>query len=337
MAHIAVICPDTNIELSVDAPDRVAIRGGKSAIVQLAAAWTRAGHEVTVFAGRVRPGRTERLQVRPFAETDGRYDVAIYVTGALGHFRDPVAARAQARVNLFWLNGPHRVEPPPFVKLDWIVAPARFLARRAIDAWGHPTERVVVIPGEAVRERPTLADAPRNPAHAIYASHPDKGLAEALEVLARCRSLGVRCTLDVFGSASLWGVPLDAVAAVGDWTRLAGDVPEREVARQMVGYGFMPYFTDWLDGFSTATAEAMAAGVIVFATAHGSNAEFIRHGWNGFLVGTIDGRPDLDEATRLLTHYLRAPHDFDAIRDNARRSVPTWDEQASEWAAVWSR
>lgn len=337
MAQVAVICPDTNIELSVDAPERVAIRGGKSAIVQLGAAWARAGHDVTVFAGRARPGRSGRLQVRPFDETDGRHDVAIYVTGSLGHFRDPVAARAQARVNLFWLNGPCRVEPPQFVDLDWIVAPARFLARRAIDEWGHPPERVAVIPGEAVPERLPRTDAPRDPARAVYASHPDKGLAEALDVLARCRAQGAGCTLDVFGSAALWGVPLDAVAAAGDWARLAGDVPERDVARQMTGYGFMPYFTAWLDGFSTATAEAMAGGAIVFATAHGSNAEFIRHGWNGFLVGTVDGRPNLDEATRLLLHYLRAPEDFEAIRDNARRSVPTWDEQAGEWERLWSR
>ncbi|MCL4764076.1 MAG: glycosyltransferase, partial [Burkholderiales bacterium] len=91
------------------------------------------------------------------------------------------------------------------------------------------------------------------------------------------------------------------------------------------------------DGFSTAAAEAMAAGVIVFATAHGSNAEFVRHGWNGFLVRALDGQPDLGQAEHLLASYLRAPERFEAVRANAMREVPTWDEQAAAWERTWAR
>ena len=71
--------------------------------------------------------------------------------------------------------------------------------------------------------------------------------------------------------------------------------------------------------------------------AHGSNAEFVRHGWNGFLVRAANGKPDLAEGERLLVSYLRDPSSFDAVRDNAMRSVPTWDEQAAEWERVWQR
>jgi hypothetical protein len=75
--------------------------------------------------------------------------------------------------------------------------------------------------------------------------------------------------------------------------------------------------------------------VIVFVTAHGSNAEFVRHGWNGFLIRAVDGRPDLGQAEYLMAHYLREPERFDSIRENARLSVPTWDEQAAEWVRAW--
>jgi glycosyltransferase involved in cell wall biosynthesis len=338
VSKVVVVCPDTNIELSVDAPERGAIRGGKSAIIQLSAAWARAGHEVTVFAGRAAPGRHEGLTVRPLPEAAGDFDVAVYVTGALGHFRDPVVARVQARVNLFWINGPHRVEPPLHVDVHWTVAPAKFLARRAIDDWGLPAQRVVVIPGEAVRHRcdgqPTVA---RAVLRGVYASHPAKGLREAVAVLEACRARGRHGTLDVYGTADFWGVTAASDETAEGIVNAVGNVPESDLAARMSGYGFMPYFTEWLDGFSTATAEAMAAGVVVFATAHGSNAEFVRHGWNGFLIRAENGRPDLEQAHALLLHYLESPDEFESIRRNAQQSVPTWDEQAADWAAVWAR
>jgi glycosyltransferase involved in cell wall biosynthesis len=336
MADVAVLCPDTNIELGVDAPQRRAIRGGKSAIVQLAAAWARRGHRVTVFAGRVQRGEDGSLAMRPLDEAEGRFDVAIWITGALGHFRDERLARVAARVNLFWINGPNQVELPAHVACDWCIAPARFLARRAIDEWGLASERLVVIPGEAVRQRhdPSLT-AERDAATGVYASHPEKGLREALHVLARCRSRGWTASLDVFGTPAFWAAA--GAFALPAWAAFAGDVPESELAQRMLRYGFMPYFTPWLDGFSTATAEAMAAGVVVFATAHGSNAEFVRHGWNGFLVRARDGVPDLDEGERLLAAYLREPDAFASVRENAMRSVPTWDDQAAEWVRAWER
>ncbi len=336
MADVAVLCPDTNIELAVDAPRRHAIRGGKSAIVQLAAAWARAGHRVVVHAGRARRGAEGSFAVRSLDECEGRHDVAVWVTGALGHFRDERLRRVDARVHVFWINGPHRVEPPLHVALDWCVAPARFLARRAIDAWGLPAERTVVIPGEAVRTRVgPSASAAREALAGVYASHPDKGLREALAVLARCRTQGMDATLDAFGTPAFWSAA--DPPALPAWARAAGDAAEDDLAARMRGYGFMPYFTSWLDGFSTATAEAMAAGVIVFATAHGSNAEFVRHGWNGFLVRALDGQPDLGQAEHLLASYLRAPERFEAVRANAMREVPTWDEQAAAWERTWAR
>lgn len=336
MSTVAIICPDTNAELSVDAPERTAIRGGKSAIVKLAAAWAHTGHDVTIFAGRVRPGSQDGLAVRAFDDIDGNFDVAIYVSGALGHFPDPPAARARAQVNILWLNGPGKVEPPAFVDIDWFIVPADFLARRAIDEWQHPSERVVVIRGESAGQRNAADNGSRDLYRGVYASHPSKGLREAGRVIARCQAAG-RCTLDVFGSDEFSGGSLKGHVDEGPWLDFVGEATDRELAARMSHYGFMPYFTEWQDGFSTATAEAMAAGVVVFATAHGSNAEFIQHGWNGYLVRAIDGRPDLDQAVELLSHYLRDPDAFEAIRTNARGCVPTWDEQARQWVSVWER
>jgi glycosyltransferase involved in cell wall biosynthesis len=337
MAKVAVVCPDTNIELSVDAPQTTAIRGGKSAIVKLCASWARAGNAVTIFSGRVRAGDSNGLSVRPLEECAGDFDVAIYVTGSLGHFREVELRRLHARQQLFWINGPHRVEPPQAVDLDWYVAPAKFMARRAIDEWDLPASRVVVIPGDAVVER---WEGPLNPARdfsrSFFACHPVKGLDEAVTVLGRCQD-DYPNVLDVYGTSAFWGAPVEDRYPPREWLRFMGDVSAGEIAKRMADYGFMLYATDWLDSFSTVTAEAMAAGVVVFATAHGATAEIIRHGWNGFLIPSIDGRPDLADAEALVRTYLRDPSAYAFVRENARRSVATWDEHAAQWISLWSR
>jgi glycosyltransferase involved in cell wall biosynthesis len=236
------------------------------------------------------------------------------------------------------LNGPNRVEAPPG-KIDWIVAPAKFVARRAIDEWGHPPERVVVIPGEAVRRRRDPAEVvSRDPRAAVYASHPFKGLRESVEVLGRLSREFPGVRLDAFGSERLWADDAAAAArpAFPDWVRIAGELPQTEVEDRMTRYGLLLYLTEWVDGFSLSTAEALAAGVVVVATAHGSNAELLRHGWNGFLVASEAGKPDLAEAEALTRAYLRAPEAFEPIRANAMASVPTWDEQAAQWHRVWT-
>jgi len=98
----------------------------------------------------------------------------------------------------------------------------------------------------------------------------------------------------------------------------------------------MLYATEWLDGFSLATAEAMAAGVVVIATDHGSNADLIRHGWNGLLMSSGEShKPDLKQAEELLRWYLTNPSAFDDMRERAAGSVQSWDHQAREWTRAW--
>jgi glycosyltransferase involved in cell wall biosynthesis len=311
--------------------------GGKSSILQLAAAWARAGHTVTIAGAAVREGSGGGVEVREIGHAAGNYDVGIFVTGSAGHFRQPGVGEIRAGRRLFWLNGPNRVEPPPG-RTDWYVAPAKFLARRAVDEWGHPPEKVVVIPGEAVRRRCGPGEmAGRDPFAAIYASHPFKGLREAVEVLGRLRAEFPAVRLDVFGSERLWAddAAASARAALPGWVGLQGELAQSEVEGRMAGYGLMLYLTEWVDGFSLSTAEALAAGVVVIGTAHGSNAEFLRHGWNGFLVRSDGGRPDLLEAEGLARAYFRAPEAFAEVRANAMACVPTWDEQAEQWRRLW--
>jgi len=335
---IVIVCPDRNVRLWSGRTDEEAMGGGKSSILQLADAWARAGHEVTIAGASVRESEGSGLSVRELARAAGAYDVGVYVTGSAGHFRDSDIEAIRPARRLFWLNGPNRVEPPPVPPpIDWYVAPAAFVARRAVDDWGHPPARVVVIRGEAVRERGALDNGPsRDPRACVYASHPFKGLREAVHVLARLQPEFPDVRLDVYGSERLWSDGAqDPLLPLPEWARRLGDVPQAEVERAMGGYGLLLYLTEWVDGFSLSTAEALAAGVVVIATAHGANAELVRHGWNGFLVRSESGRPDLLQAESLARGYLANPSAFEEIRRNAAGSVATWDEQAEEWRRLW--
>jgi glycosyltransferase involved in cell wall biosynthesis len=334
---IVIVCPDTNVRFWAGRLSETAMGGGKSSILQLAAAWARAGHPVTIAGAAVRPSEEGGVAVRELSAAAGEYDVGIYVTGSLGHFRDAAIDGIRPGRRIFWQNGPGRAEPPAG-RIDWYVAPAKFLARLAVDQWGQPPERVVVIPGEGVRRRREASEiVERDPFAAIYASHPFKGLREALEVLGRLRAEFPKLCLDVYGSERLWSDDTAAAerAPLPEWARAAGELSQSDVEQRMAGYGLMLYLTEWVDGFSLSTAEALASGVVVIATAHGSNAELIRHGWNGFLVRSEEGRPDLLEAQELARAYLRAPEAFAAVRGNAMASVPTWEEQAEEWRRLW--
>jgi glycosyltransferase involved in cell wall biosynthesis len=314
--------------------------GGKSAILQLARAWGRRGYRVTVAGAFVKEREHRRVRTIPIEYAKGRYDTLVFVTGSLGHFRVAGIEGIRGDRSLFWMNAPLKMEPPETHAIDFYIASAQFMARRAIDEWGYPSRRVVVIRGEGVvsRRRPSLFTSRRDSYSFVYASHPFKGLDTAVGVLENFRGSYPDILFEVYGGPALYGDD-QPDASPGDypsWIRAHGSIPQAEIERRMGQYGGMLYLTHYLDGFSLATSEALASGVLVIATAHGSNAELIRHGWNGFLVGVKDGQPDLNEAKEILGEYFAKPSSFDLIRRNATASVTTWDEQAAQWEQLWS-
>lgn len=238
------------------------------------------------------------------------------------------------------MNAPLKMEPPETHAIDCYIAPAQFMARRAVDEWGYPSRKVVVIRGEGVssKRRRSLFGSSRKPYSFIYASHPFKGLNNALIVLDSFKARYPDILFDVYGGATLYGDDQEEISLdhFPPWAKASGSIPQAEVESRMSQYGAMLYLTHYLDGFSLATSEALASGVLVIATALGANAELISHGWNGFLVGTKDGQPNLDEAKEILGEYFANPSSFDLIRRNATASVPTWDEQAVQWEQLWS-
>jgi len=336
---VAIYCPDTNIPLSLQALGSKAVRGGKAAILQTANALARKGVEVTVFGTAVEPASAHRVTLLPLEAGAGSYDVAIFTTGAEGHFRQPAAQRLQAKLRVFWVRGPVKVEPP-LGPIHWIVAPAAFIAERGVREWGFPPGNTVVIRGEAVPARLKAAEvrtSARNPLRGVFLSHPAKGLDLILAVLQSLREKGLPIEPDVFGSPAFWQQDQRFLHALPSWVQLRGEIPQKEASRFLTQYGFMPYFVRWEDGYSLATVEAMAAGVVVFVSAHGSNREFVVDGVTGVPVPMRGSEPDAAAAEKALEHYFQHPEAYEPMRLASSRAVATWDERAAEWLKLFSR
>lgn len=333
-ATIALYCPDTNLPIGIGLPANAATRGGKAAIVHWAKALANRGFEITVFAGKPERQNQTHLSIRGLDECEGVFDVVIFHTGQMLHFDQPQASRLDSRLRVLWLSGPARVAPPNG-PLDVVVAPSEYVRDLAQNQWGLPAVPFQVIRGEAVtRKLPQrlIRTADRDPFLGVYLSPPEKGFDHIFTVLDRLHKKGLRFSLAVFGNQAFWG-DVSRFSKI-PWLKFMGDVPQEKMQETLLRCGFMPYFVAWADGFSLATAEAMSAGVVAFASAHGSNADFVDHGRTGFLVPITGGKPDLGEAEALLEQYLLRPEGFLPIRLAASQAVPTWQERAVEWETL---
>lgn len=334
---LALYCPDINLPLGIDLPSRAALRGGKAGLIHWARALANRGFEVTIFAGNAVRGTQDLLSVRGLNECQGSFDVLVFHTGQVLHFQQPEIDRLEGKVRILWLRGPVRVAEPDG-PLDFVVAESVYVKKLAESEWGFPSNKLRVIRGEAVLHKfplRAIRNTARDPFLGVYLSTPEKGFHNIFTVLDSLYAKGLRFRLLVFGDTSFWDKA--AKPANIPWLHFAGDIPQDNIPETLLGCGFMPYFVDWADGCSLATAEAMSAGVVVFASNHGSNAELVADRETGFLVPVEAGKPNLSEAAALLELYLRQPEKFESIRLAAAKSIPTWQERAVEWETLLLR
>ena len=73
---IVVVCPDTNVRLWVSRASEAPTGGGKTSILQLAAAWVKTGHPVTIAASAARPEDRDGISVRAPDSAGGIYKVS---------------------------------------------------------------------------------------------------------------------------------------------------------------------------------------------------------------------------------------------------------------------
>ena len=115
--------------------------------------------------------------------------------------------------------------------------------------------------------------------------HPDKGTVEAIEVAERAglplRIAGIIQDAEYF--ERLVEPRLD-----GDRIRYLGPVGREQRGELLGGARALLHLINFDEPFGFSVVEAMACGTPVIARPRGSLPELIRHGENGYLVGSLD-------------------------------------------------
>ena len=151
--------------------------------------------------------------------------------------------------------------------------------------------------------------------------HPDKGTAEAIDVAERA---GIPLVIAGIVQDQEYFRRLVAPRLDGDRARYVGPVGPDRRGELLGGALALLHLVDFDEPFGFSVVEAMACGTPVIAHARGSMPEIVRHGENGFLVGSgkeavaaVGACRSLDrvavrasvehrfEASRMVDDYLR--------------------------------
>jgi glycosyltransferase involved in cell wall biosynthesis len=175
--------------------------------------------------------------------------------------------------------GAHKLRGTWQSDVDTYIAMSEF-ARAKFVAGGLPADRIVVKPNFLPQDPGTGA---HDGGFALYVGRmsPEKGIGPLIRLWSR---LAPGIPLRVIGSG-----PLETLAAESppniEWL---GWQPRDRVLAAMKDASFLVFPTECYEGFPIVLLEAMATGLPVIASGHGSLPEIVRDGTSGVLVPSGD-------------------------------------------------
>ena len=170
-----------------------------------------------------------------------------------------------------------------------------------------------------------LADAAAESLLFFGRIHPDKGVAEAIEVAARA---GLPLTIAGIVHDRAYFERAVEPHVDGERVRFIGSVgPERRDA-VLGGARALLHLINFEEPFGFSVIESMACGTPVIASRRGSMPELIQHGVNGYLVDSLDQAVGAVEAVRGL--------DRPAVRASVERRFDV-SRMVEEYLAVYRR
>jgi glycosyltransferase involved in cell wall biosynthesis len=273
--------------------------GAETAVVSLAEALARRGHEVEVRNRVTGPRCIEGVHWAPLAEgLPAQAD--LYIANRASRLID---AMPQARRSLFWIHNPAGyLLKWRFLKRLWRVRPAIVFSGRYHAAgyprWAPAGARVTIpygIPEAVLKAEPA---GPPPPPRAVFTSNPQRGLDWLLDLWIRAirpRVPGAELHL-LAGPATYAGRDAERMAAVLDRARalseegvlLRAPLPKGELAAALAAARVMLYRGDPGETFCLAVAEAQAVGLPAVVQPIGCLAERVIDGETGFVAPDDD-------------------------------------------------
>ncbi len=218
-------------------------------------------------------------------------------------------------------------------RCDKIVCVSRAQEQLFLEA-GVSSEKVAVVPNGVdfdIFTAPAAANRDLKKLVFVGALVPDKGVHLLLKAYAQLVAKIPGLSLDVYGSASLWGRGdyLDFAALARDLPGVCfhGKKPAADIAHALRSAGVCVIPSIWFDPFPLVSLEAQAAGCPVVVTDVGGLAEGVRQGETGIVL------PEISEAAlaKTLEELLKNPERLQRMSQAAAahiRSQYRWEDHA---------
>ena len=335
---ITLYCPDQHVSYDLYTLENKGIGGGITARIRMAHALTAYGHKVTAYINCPEEDIIRGVEYRHFS-TMGNRETDILIASTSGDEFDLSSLCGidiQTRLRILMTHG---VAPPKGLgcqSFDFVYALSNFVRELAITNWGIGKRQMFVSPRGIVGSYYIHADSSgpeRDPYAIVFASHPSKGLEEAMATFRILRELDSRFSLHLFGGNQLWAQE-EVLPPNVQGVFYHGLVGQKELISNMQSYGFSLHLQNREEPFGMAIIEAMRAGCVVLASPVGAYSELVEHQHNGFLVqGNSRLETTHKEASNLIMNLLKSPERLLAVRDNAIRTPFDWMTIADAWTS----
>lgn len=323
-------------------PETFPLGGAESAVVSLAGALARRGHQVTVQNNCAAPMDYQGVRWRPLSSRTR-------AEGFVIANRNPALLRRakNTRKTALWMHNDARYlrklrhAAPLMLTRPHVV----FLSHYHMRTWPFPFRfaPLHIIP---LGVDPLFRQAPHSrppPPRAVYASNPERGLTSLLDVwVNRIQPAVPDAELHLYTRADFYGLRSKAATRNEPVMRHAAALREANVIlHDMVPrsalastYGTMRAMLYWGDHehaetFCLSVAEAQAAALPCVARPVGALTERVAHGRSGYLEG---------DETAFATAAITLLSDGEAwatCREQAKRNAPaSWDEAAVRFEAL---
>jgi glycosyltransferase involved in cell wall biosynthesis len=318
------------------------VGGSESALINLARALARRGHEVQVFGPAATTRTYEDVAYRPYREAaDAGCDVAVLFRFSGHRFQD-----VPCRLRVLWSHDLPTADPPyglvrSLRAVDGVFAVSDFHAGQLADfAQAHGIRDLRLAVGgngvdTALYPPPEHA---RVPGRFLYCSVPDRGLDGLLRMWPAIQDRVPGASLVVTGGYELWGHRPDPAAtpAAPAGVCIRGVVSRRELVAEQRRAAVHLHPCPLPENFCLASMECQAAGTPTIASSLGALPATVVDGRTGIVVGGTPGTPEFEAAfVAASVGLVGCPDRLRALSEGARRHALAfdYDRVAAAWAA----
>lgn len=341
MGRIAVL--DDGLSFDGRTADIRPLGGAESAVISLAEALAKRGHDVAVYNRCAERIEHNRVSYRPLNDA-GRADAEHVIANRSAKLLERAPAEAATTL---WLHNDARYlrkwrHAWPMMRFNpACVVLSDYHARTLPSMPRQPKAHKIPLGVNDWFRAPAVKRPP--PPRAVFTSNPERGLKELLEVwTTRIHGAAPDAELHLFTRADFYGVQGKAsehAHSVISYARslknanvhLHEMMPRRQLAQM---YGDMRTMLYWGDKahaetFCLSVAEAQAAGVPCVARPIGAVKERVSHGETGFL------EMDADRFAAAAISLLTDDEVWRACHERTTCAPPTdWDVAAARFEAI---